>query len=90
MSQTISKHGVIRALGAMSGTSMDGVDAAMVETDGHQIIGFGQSGYRAYTDAERDVLRTALGQWHGPDVDAAAELVTFAMPKRCRNLKRST
>ncbi|WP_369934641.1 anhydro-N-acetylmuramic acid kinase [Ruegeria sp. A3M17] len=62
----------------MSGTSMDGVDAAVVETDGHRILGFGPSGYRAYSDDERAVLRAALGQWHGPDVDAAAELVTLA------------
>lgn len=78
MGQTIAKHGKLRALGAMSGTSMDGVDAAVVETDGHSIYGFGESGYRAYSDAERDVLRAALGQWHGPEVDAAAEMVTIA------------
>ena len=78
LGQTIRKHGKVRALGAMSGTSMDGVDAAVVETDGHSIYGFGESGYRAYSDAERDVLRAALGQWHGPQVDAAAEMVTIA------------
>ena len=32
---------VIRALGAMSGTSLDGVDAALVETDGEVIAAFG-------------------------------------------------
>ncbi|WP_417750380.1 anhydro-N-acetylmuramic acid kinase [Ruegeria sp. SCP10] len=62
----------------MSGTSLDGVDTAVVETDGHRIFGFGESGYRAYSEAERAVLRAALGQWHGADVDAAAELVTVA------------
>ena len=39
---------VIRALGAMSGTSLDGVDAAVVETDGVRIIGFGSTADRAY------------------------------------------
>lgn len=78
MGRAIKRTGAIRVLGAMSGTSMDGVDAAVVETDGHRIIGFGPSGYRAYSDDERAVLRAALGQWHGPDVDAAAELVTLA------------
>ncbi|WP_171099568.1 anhydro-N-acetylmuramic acid kinase [Ruegeria sp. HKCCD7255] len=78
MSRVISKTGVVAALGAMSGTSLDGVDAAVLQTDGHQIHGFGDTGYRPYSDAERAVLRKALGQWHGPDVDAAAELVTFA------------
>ncbi|GAA6158248.1 anhydro-N-acetylmuramic acid kinase [Ruegeria sp. HU-ET01832] len=78
MGRAISKTGAVRALGAMSGTSLDGVDTAVVETDGVRILGFGPSGYRAYSDAERAVLRAALGQWHGPDVDAAAELVTVA------------
>ncbi len=78
MNRAIRKSGPIKALGAMSGTSLDGVDTAVVETDGHRIIGFGPSGYRAYTDAERADLRAALGQWHGPAVDNAAELVTFA------------
>lgn len=78
MGRTISKTGTITALGAMSGTSLDGVDAAVVETDGIHIHGFGSSGYRAYSEAERSVLRAALGQWHGPEVDHAAELVTIA------------
>ncbi|WP_170782547.1 anhydro-N-acetylmuramic acid kinase [Ruegeria lacuscaerulensis] len=78
MGRAISKTGAVRALGAMSGTSLDGVDTAVVETDGVRILGFGPSGYRAYSDAERAVLRAALGQWHGPEVDAAAELVTVA------------
>ncbi|WP_170382950.1 anhydro-N-acetylmuramic acid kinase [Ruegeria atlantica] len=76
--RAISKTGTIRALGAMSGTSLDGVDTAVVETDGQRIVGFGPSGYRAYSEQERSVLRSALGQWYGPDVDAAAELVTIA------------
>ncbi|MEX0307848.1 MAG: anhydro-N-acetylmuramic acid kinase [Ruegeria sp.] len=66
------------ALGAMSGTSLDGVDAAVVETDGHRIFSFGESDYRAYTENERNTLRTALGQWHGPKVEAAHELITLA------------
>ncbi len=74
-SRNSRNSGPVRALGAMSGTSLDGVDAAIVETDGQAILGFGQSGYRAYSDNERAVLRAALGQWHGPDVDAAAQLV---------------
>ena len=78
MSRAISKTGVVRALGAMSGTSLDGVDVAVIETDGERIHGFGETGYRAYTDAERDVLRAALGQWSGDRVSAAARLVEQA------------
>ena len=56
---------VIRALGAMSGTSLDGVDAAVVDTDGEVIHAFGPTIYRAYSDAEQAVLRAALGKWPG-------------------------
>ena len=44
----------------MSGTSFDGVDIALIETDGHYISAFGPTGYRPYTDAERALLRQAL------------------------------
>ncbi|MCP3970761.1 MAG: anhydro-N-acetylmuramic acid kinase [Rhodobacteraceae bacterium] len=71
--------GPVRALGAMSGTSLDGVDAAALLTDGVDIFGFGEAGYRAYDETERAVLRTALGCWPGePAVEAAAELVETA------------
>ncbi|EIE52673.1 anhydro-N-acetylmuramic acid kinase [Citreicella sp. 357] len=66
------------ALGAMSGTSLDGVDAALLETDGQQIFAFGDSGYRAYTDAERQVLRAALGRWPGDNLSAAQQVVETA------------
>lgn len=36
------------ALGLMSGTSMDGVDAALIETDGETVGAFGPSGFRPY------------------------------------------
>jgi anhydro-N-acetylmuramic acid kinase len=44
----------------MSGTSLDGVDVAMIETDGKRVQSFGPSGYRPYTDRERGLLRQAL------------------------------
>ena len=66
----------IRALGAMSGTSLDGVDAAEIWTDGDTITRFGASDYRAYDDSERTVIRAALGRWQGePGVAEAAEVV---------------
>ncbi|MBP7000114.1 anhydro-N-acetylmuramic acid kinase [Amaricoccus sp.] len=51
------------ALGMMSGTSMDGVDAALVETDGETIAGFGRGGFRPYAPEERAALRAGLGLW---------------------------
>ncbi len=49
-----------RAIGLMSGTSMDGVDVAMIETDGESHVVLGPSGFRPYSDPERRLLRAAL------------------------------
>jgi len=69
----------VLALGAMSGTSMDGVDAAVLRTDGEAILEFGESGFRAYSREERRILRAASGRWPGdPGVDAAAAAVERA------------
>lgn len=65
----------IRALGAMSGTSLDGVDAAVLITDGITITGFGETDYLAYTPDERRMIRANFGQWH-PDPQAAEVVET--------------
>jgi len=73
------KRGVLRVLGAMSGTSLDGVDGAVLVTDGVEIADFGETAYRPYTETERAVLRAALGTWPGdPRAEAAAEVVETA------------
>lgn len=51
---------MLKAIGLMSGTSLDGVDVALIETDGERIGAFGPTGYRPYSDSERDLLRKAL------------------------------
>jgi len=55
-------QGPVWALGAMSGTSLDGVDAALVQTDGERICDFGETAYRPYQDRERACLSQALGR----------------------------
>lgn len=73
------KAGAIWALGTMSGTSLDGVDAAMVLTDGETITEFGPHAYRPYSAAEQATIRAAFGKWPGEaGVNTAAELVETA------------
>jgi anhydro-N-acetylmuramic acid kinase len=55
------------AIGTMSGTSMDGVDVALIETDGEVVSRFGAYLSREYSPTERHILRGA--------VNAAKDLV---------------
>ena len=54
-----------RALGLMSGTSLDGIDAAIIETDGVEVSGFGSCLFEPYREAERQALRRALASARG-------------------------
>jgi anhydro-N-acetylmuramic acid kinase len=82
--------GVVTAIGLMSGTSLDGVDVALIETDDERITRFGATGYRPYSDAERDLLRQALvegaklsDRWQRPSV------LANACENACRTVKAS-
>ena len=49
----VSQGNPIWALGLMSGTSMDGVDAALIQTDGESIAELGPSVFLAYDEGYR-------------------------------------
>jgi len=70
----------VLAIGLMSGTSQDGVDVALIDTDGERIAQFGATACRPYTKEERTLLRRATAaaaslteRTARPDVVAAAE-----------------
>jgi anhydro-N-acetylmuramic acid kinase len=70
---------VLKALGLMSGTSMDGIDAAILETDGETIAAFGPTHFSPYSASMRDRMRVALDaapelRFDGPLPVAQAEL----------------
>jgi anhydro-N-acetylmuramic acid kinase len=52
----------VRAIGLMSGTSLDGVDVALIETDGERIAALGPTFCRPYADDERAILHQALAE----------------------------
>jgi anhydro-N-acetylmuramic acid kinase len=49
----------VLAMGLMSGTSQDGVDIALIETDGDIISRFGATAHRSYSTPERALIRSA-------------------------------
>ena len=55
------------ALGLMSGTSMDGIDLALLETDGADRLAFGPTGFAPYGQDDRALLRRALADAVGLD-----------------------
>ncbi|MDE1145556.1 MAG: anhydro-N-acetylmuramic acid kinase [Azospirillaceae bacterium] len=61
---------IVRALGLMSGTSLDGIDAALIRTDGRDHVETGPHLTLPYEAGFRDALRAVLGRVDGADVTA--------------------
>lgn len=70
------KPTAMRALGLMSGTSMDGIDAALLISDGETIDGFGPTAYHPYSDADRSLARQAMARARSlTDRDARPDVI---------------
>lgn len=76
-------------LGCMSGTSVDGIDLAILTTDGREHIEYGPTFYVSYTDDEREAIRAAFLKRMPDDVTIKAEdMVTMAHVKAIQDFQR--
>jgi anhydro-N-acetylmuramic acid kinase len=80
---------MMRVLGLMSGTSVDGVDVALIETDGERVASFGPCLTVPYADDVRGLIRSAFGAELPSDTTRAAErAVTEAHAAAVRHWSR--
>lgn len=58
---------IVTALGLMSGTSADGIDVAVIETDGTEVVALGPQATVSYDDTLRRRIRAAFGKRTGDE-----------------------
>ncbi|MGR7996263.1 anhydro-N-acetylmuramic acid kinase [Xanthobacter sp. ZOL 2024] len=76
----------MRVVGLMSGTSLDGVDAALIETDGEAIFWLGAAQTLPYDASTRAQLRQALEDAHGVNARTDRPGVLRAAEQRITDL----
>ena len=64
----------IIAVGLMSGTSLDGIDVALIKTDGVRVLPFGPWLTRRYQESLRIQIAQALGSSGTPELSRAVAL----------------
>ncbi len=74
--QAKARREPLTAIGLMSGTSLDGVDAALLTTDGTRVTAFGPAMTLPYRPQFRAQLRACLGQRPQPSWQATIEALT--------------
>ena len=67
-------NGIVTALGLMSGTSMDGIDVAVIDTDGERVAGFGPATTYPYPDDVSADLRALVADARRAETGNHADL----------------
>ena len=91
----MSSGKVMTAIGMMAGTSLDGVDAALLRTDGETFLEFGPAVFRPYNAQTRaSVVRATKAALEGrneaKDITEAADFVTTAHIETVRELLKQS
>lgn len=67
---------VLHVIGLMSGTSADGIDAALLQTDGKTITAFGPVLHKVYSESLKAMIFQAYGRPPETDEDILEKMVT--------------
>lgn len=78
----------VTALGLMSGTSMDGIDVALITSDGHRVLDTGPAATFPYQENFRAQLRAAILVGHAGSLDQASLQITLLHADAVREFMR--